>query len=189
MNKTIAKRDIGLMIFIIAVCVAVLVESWDLPPGTFEPLGSGPVPQTIAFIIIGLCTIILVRAVITLTRHNGVQKTGEKVNLGAEKKATSFSPRPRSAVAVLLLSGLYIAILYLGIMGFGIVTVFFLFGIIVFLVGMEPVRAFGRLISTFDRVHFASARPIFVAAAIALIMGFGCEIVFTKIFYIDLPTG
>lgn len=189
MNPVIAKQDIGLMTFIIAVCVAVLVESWDLPPGTFEPLGSGPVPQTIAFVIIGLCSIVLVRAVITLARHNGVQKTGEKVNLEAEEKATGFSPRPWSAVAVLLLSGLYIAILYVGIIGFGIVTVFFLFGIIVFLVGMGPVRAFGRLITTFDRVHLAAARPVLIAAAIALIMGFGCEIIFTKIFYIDLPTG
>ena len=71
----------------------------------------------------------------------------------------------------------------------GIVTVFFLFGIIVVLVGIEPVRAFGRLISTFDRQHLAAARPVLIAAVIALVMGFGCEIVFTKIFYIDLPTG
>ena len=177
------------MTFIIAVCVAVLVESWDLPPGTFESLGSGPVPQTIAFIIIGLCSIILVRAIITLVRHNDTQKTGEEVNLEAEDKVTGFSPRPWSALAVLLLSGVYIGILYLGILGFGIVTVFFLFGIIVFLVGIEPVRAFGRLISTFDRQHLAAATPVLIAAVIALVMGFGCEIVFTKIFYIDLPTG
>jgi len=188
-NSVTAKNDIGLMTFIIAVCVAVLVESWDLPPGTFEPLGSGPVPQTIAFIIIGLCSIILVRAVITLARHNGMQKTGEQINFETEEKAIGFSPRPWSALAVLFLSGLYIAILYLGFLGFGIVTVFFLFGIIMFLVGMEPLRAFGRLISTFDRQHLAAARPVLIAAAIALIMGFGCEIVFTKIFYIDLPTG
>lgn len=189
MNSVTAKNDIGLMTFIIAVCVAVLVESWDLPPGTFEPLGSGPVPQTIAFIIIGLCSIVLVRAIITLVRHNDMQRTGEKVNLEAEDKVTGFSPRPWSALAVLLLSGVYIGILYLGILGFGIVTVFFLFGIIVFLVGMEPLRAFGRLISTFDRQHLAAARPVLIAAVIALVMGFGCEIVFTKIFYIDLPTG
>lgn len=189
MNIVIAKRDIGLMTFIIAVCVAVLVESWDLPPGTFEPLGSGPVPQAIAFLIIGLCSIILVRAFIELARHNGVQKTEEENNIGAEEKAAGFRPRPWSAVAVLLLSGLYVGILYLGIMGFGILTVFFLFGIIVFLVGLEPVHAFGRLITTIDRKHLAAAKPILIAAAIAVIMGFGCEIVFTEIFYIDLPTG
>jgi hypothetical protein len=183
----IAKRDIGLMTFIIAVCVAVLVESWDLPPGTFEPLGSGPVPQAIAFLIIGLCSIILVRAFIALARHNGVQKTEEENK--AEKKSARFRPRPWSAVAVLLLSGLYVGILYLGIMGFGILTVLFLFGIIVFLVGMEPVRAFGRLITTIDRKHLAAAKPVLIAAAIAVIMGFGCEFVFTEIFYIDLPTG
>jgi hypothetical protein len=189
-NRVVAKRDIGLMSFIIAVCVAVLVESWDLPPGTFEPLGSGPVPRAIAFVIIGLCSIILVRAFITLAKKpDEEQKTAEQINLEAEDKAAGFRPRPWSAVAVLLFSGLYIGILYLGIMGFGIVTVIFLFTIVVFLVGMGPVRAFGRLIITFDRTHLAAAGPVLIAAAIALIMGFGCEIVFTKIFYVDLPTG
>ena len=90
MNPIIAKRDIGLMIFIIAVCVAVLAESWDLPPGTFEPLGSGPIPQAIAFAIIGLCLIILVRAFITLARHSGAQKTEVEINLEAEEKAGGF---------------------------------------------------------------------------------------------------
>lgn len=189
MNQVIAKRDIGLMTFIIAVCIAVLVESWDLPPGTFEPLGSGPVPQAVAFFIIGLCTIILVRAAITLIRHNGEQKTDAQVNLEIEGKTAGFRPRPWSAMAVLAFSGLYITILYLGVMGFGIVTVFFIFGIIMFLIGMEPLRACGRLLTTFDRTHLRAARPVLIAAAIALIMGFGCEIVFTKVFYIDLPTG
>ena len=189
MDPTIAKRDIGLMIFIIGVCVAVLVESWDLPPGTFEPLGSGPVPRAIAYTIIVLCSIILVRAVVTLVRHKGPQKTAEEVKLEAEEKAAGFHPRPWSAVAVLLFSGLYIVILYLGIMGFGIVTTLFLFGIIVFLVGREPVRAFGQLITTFDRIHLKAARPVLIAAVIAAIMGFGCEFVFTEVFYVDLPTG
>ena len=189
MNPIIAKRDIGLMIFIIGVCIAVLVESWDLPPGTFEPLGSAPIPQAIAFVIIGLCLVILVRAFITLARNNGVQKTEEEIILEAEEKAAGFRPRPWSAAAVLFFSGLYVTILYFGIMGFGIVTVLFLFGIILFLLGMEPVRAFGRLITTFDRAHLAAARPVIIAAVIALIMGFGCEFVFTEIFYVDLPTG
>ncbi len=177
------------MIFIIAVCVAVLVESWDLPPGSFEPLGSGPVPQAIAFLIIGLCSIILVRAFIALIRHNGMQKSEEENIIGTEEKTAEFRPRPWSAVVVLLLSGLYVGILYLGIMGFGLLTCLFLFGIIVFLVGMESVYAFGRLITTFDRKHLAAARPVLIAAAIAVIMGFGCEFVFTEIFFIDLPTG
>lgn len=189
MDPTIAKRDIGLMIFIIGVCVAVLVESWDLPPGTFEPLGSGPVPRVIAYIIIVLCSIILVRAAITLRKNSGRRVNGEESGFSPEEAAARFNPRPLSAVAVLFLSGLYIVILYLGIMGFGIVTTLFLFGIIVFLIGREPVRAFRRLITTFDRTHLEAARPVLIAAVIAVIMGFGCEFVFTEVFYVDLPTG
>ena len=188
MNPVIAKRDIGLMLFIIAVCIAVLIESWDLPPGTFEPLGSGPVPQAIAFVIIGLCTIILGRAIITLVKHNG-DKTSEEDELSPEEADSGFRPRPWSAVAVLLFSLLYVGILYLGIAGFGILTTIFIFGIIVFLIGMDSMRAFVRLITTFDRTHLAAAKPVLIAAIIAVIMGFGCEIVFTEIFYVDLPTG
>lgn len=188
-DSTIAKRDIGLMIFIIGVCVAVIVESWDLPPGTFEPLGSGPVPRAIAYTIMVLCSIILVRAVITLTRSDASLK-GETDKSRAEEEALDeFRARPWSATAVLVLSGLYIGILYLGIMGFGIVTTLFLFGIIVFLLGMEPVRACGRYFATFDRTYLRAARPVFIAAVIAVIMGFGCEYIFTEVFYVDLPTG
>jgi len=48
-NPTIAKRDIGLMLFIIAVCVAVLIESWDLPPGTFGPWDRDRCPKPLRF--------------------------------------------------------------------------------------------------------------------------------------------
>ena len=177
------------MAFIIAVCVVVLIESWDLPPGTFEPLGSGPVPQAIAFVIIGLCLIIMVRALIALARHEEPEKTAIDIALDAEDAAAGFRPRPWSAVAVLVFSGLYIGVLYLGVLGFGIVTVLFLFGVIVFLFGMEPVRGFIKLVTTFDRVHVAAAKPVLIAAAIAVVMGFGCEYIFTEIFYVDLPTG
>ena len=161
------------MIFIIGVCIAVLVESWDLPPGTFEPLGSAPIPQAIAYVIIGLCLIILVRAFITLARNNGVQKTEEEIILEAEEEATGFRSRPLSAAAVLFFQDFMSPFFIFGIMGFGIVTVLFLFGIIIFLLGTEPVYAFGRLLTTFDRSHLAAARPVIIAALIALVMGFG----------------
>ena len=189
MNPSIAKRDIGLMLFIIAVCVAVLVESWDLPPGTFEPLGSGPVPQTIAFVIIGLCGVILLRAVAALVGTSLPEKTADEKEREAELVASGFRSRPWSAMAVLLFSGLYVGVLYLGVVGFGGVTALFLLGTILFLLGTEPLRAFAALVATRDRAHFEAAKPVLIALAISLITGFGCEVVFTQIFYVDLPTG
>lgn len=189
MDPSVAKRDIGLMLFIIAVCVAVLVESWDLPPGTFEPLGSGPVPQAIAFVIIGLCLIIMVRAFVTLFRHAGPEKTERQLTLEAEETASGFQARPWSAVAVLIFSGLYVGVLYLGVLGFGIVTTVFLLFIILFLLGAVPVRALLSLITSFDRVHWPAAKPAAIAIVISIVMGFGCEFIFTEVFYVDLPTG
>ena len=189
MDPSVAKRDIGLMLFIIAVCIAVLVESLDLPPGTFEPLGSGPVPQAIAFVIIGLCLIIMLRALITLARHAAPAKTEEQLALEAEEAASGFHARPWSAVAVLMFSGLYVGILYLGLFGFGVVTTVFLLFIILFLLGAEPVKAFLSLITSFDRTHWPAAKPAVIAIVIAVVMGFGCEFIFTEVFYVDLPTG
>ena len=39
------RVDIGVCLFVIVLCCAVLVEAAKLPPGSFEPLGSAPIPQ------------------------------------------------------------------------------------------------------------------------------------------------
>ena len=189
MNRKVAKNDVSLALFVIVVCVAVLVESWPLPPGTFEPLGSGPVPQATAFIIIGLCVIILIRAMLRLRRLEAETKTAEEAALAAEEAASGFYPRPYSAAMVLVLACVYIGILYLGIVGFGLVTTLFLLATILFLIGAAPLRALAAYAATRDPALLAEAKPVLIALVIAVVMGFGCEVVFTKIFYVDLPTG
>lgn len=189
MNPIVAKRDVGLAIFIIAVCIAAIAECWNLPPGTFEPLGSGPIPIATASIVIGLCLIILARAVVTLVRHRAYTKTTEELTIEAEDAATGFRPRPFAAVVVLALGGLYVGALYFGIVGFGTVTTLFLLLIMLYLIGPVPWGALHAFATTGDRSRLAEARPILIALVIAVIMGYGCEVVFTRIFYVDLPTG
>lgn len=61
-RKATPRADLGLGAFLIAVCAATLWESSDIPPGTFEPLGSAPVPQAVASLIIVLSLVVMIRA-------------------------------------------------------------------------------------------------------------------------------
>jgi len=53
--QTQEKYEVAVSSLMILICTVFLWESWDLPAGTFEPLGSGPVPQATAGIIILCC--------------------------------------------------------------------------------------------------------------------------------------
>ena len=55
--------EIGVAALVILICAVVLVQANDLPPGTFEPLGSGPVPIYTSLIIILCCVIVIMRAI------------------------------------------------------------------------------------------------------------------------------
>ncbi len=56
------RTDIGVCLFLIVVCCAVLVEAAKLPPGSFEPMGSAPIPQATAGLIIFLCLVVMAKA-------------------------------------------------------------------------------------------------------------------------------
>lgn len=57
--QTLQKFEIVISGLIALICIIFIWESWDLPPGTFEPLGSGPVPQVSATIIIVCCIAVI----------------------------------------------------------------------------------------------------------------------------------
>ena len=61
-DGTDRRVDIAVALFLIVVCAIGLFETRSLPPGTFEPLGSAPVPQAVAGLIILLCLVVIVRA-------------------------------------------------------------------------------------------------------------------------------
>ena len=58
------KTDIGVSLFLIVVCSLVLWEARKIPPGVYEPLGSGPVPRAVAGLIILLCRVAMVQALV-----------------------------------------------------------------------------------------------------------------------------
>ena len=58
--NTLQRFEVWVSVLMMLICVVFLWESWDLPPGTFEPLGSGPVPKATAFVIIFCCIWVII---------------------------------------------------------------------------------------------------------------------------------
>lgn len=150
------RTDIGLGLFLVVVCGAVLWETRKIPPGTFEPLGSAPVPQATAGLIMLLALVVMGRAWLALHRGTAVAK------------APDPELRPRDAAAVVGLTFLYVLAMHYRVLNFAIVTSVFLFLTIGFLVRFRK-----RLL------------PFVVL--IAVITGYGCQYVFTRVFVVDLP--
>jgi uncharacterized membrane protein len=151
------KTDIGVSLFLIVVCSLVLWEARKIPPGVYEPLGSGPVPRTVAGLIILLCLVVMVQALRRMARSEAAAGEAE------------FPLRYLDAAGVVAVTLIYILGLALELTSFAILTTVFLTLTIGFL-------------TRFRR------RELMVALVLGLVMGFGCEYLFTQVFVVDLPT-
>jgi hypothetical protein len=119
------RTDIGVSLVVIVLCSAVLWQAAAMPPGTFEPLGSAPVPQATAGLIILLCLWVMGRAALGLRRGDVVANPEAPV------------PRSMDAAVVFALTVVYVLIMAFRLMGFALVTSLFLFVAIGFLVRFE----------------------------------------------------
>lgn len=149
--------DIGVGLLIIAICSVVLWQASRLPPGSFEPLGSGPVPQVTAAIVILCCLVVVVRGFLLLRREPK----------SAPREAAA---RPSSYGAIVMFGGAvaYVAALHLRLLPFGMMTFVFLLLVI-------------WALEDFER------RALIPSAVTAAIVGFGVEYLFTRVFVVDLP--
>ncbi|MDX1541903.1 MAG: tripartite tricarboxylate transporter TctB family protein [Geminicoccaceae bacterium] len=150
------RTDLGLALFLIVVCAVVLFETRDIPPGTFEPLGSAPIPQATAGLII-LCSLIVMARAVLQTRRGAVETADDELEL-----------RPRDAALVLGLTVVYVLMLQFRLLDFAPLTVLFL------------IASIGLLVR-FER------RQLPWVVLVALVMGYGCQYLFTRVFVVDLP--
>jgi hypothetical protein len=156
-RKYTPRADIILSVFLIIVCAATLWESRRIAPGSFEPLGSAPVPQAVAGLILGLCLIIIIKAIFRL-------KTSQTPEISAE----ALILRPLDAVAILILAVCYCLIMEFRLLNFAVATVIF-------------------LIATIGLLTRFRYQTLPVIVIVALIMGYGCQYLFTRVFVVDLP--
>jgi len=146
---------------LIVICSVFLYESWDLPPGTFEPLGSGPIPQTICVLIIAMCVYVIVRA---WRRDAQIISDPDPVPAAEAPEP----PRPLNAIIVLAGTVIYILAMALHILPFWLATMVLVFSLI-------------AILSGFNR------KSMMIGALLGVLMGAGCQYLFTQIFYVDLP--
>ena len=77
------RFEVWVSLLVILICVIFLWESWDLPPGSFEPLGSGPVPQATAFVVIFCAGLVILNALKKSVQLSENEETQEKPSVRA----------------------------------------------------------------------------------------------------------
>ena len=75
--------EVWVSLLVILICLVFLWESWDLPPGSFEPLGSGPVPQATAFIVILCAGLVIFNALRKPVQLLGDEEIKERPSISA----------------------------------------------------------------------------------------------------------
>ncbi|MCF3936679.1 tripartite tricarboxylate transporter TctB family protein [Acuticoccus sp. M5D2P5] len=118
MTKT-ARWALGVSVFFVLVCLAVLWETRDIPPGTFEPLGSAPVPQGTALLVLALSVVIGLSA---------WRSRGEDPPIDPSER-----PHVVDAAATAILTVAYVAALQARLLDFAPMTTLYLFATIGFL--------------------------------------------------------
>ena len=119
------RFEVWVSLLVILICVIFLWESWDLPPGSFEPLGSGPVPQATAFVVIFCAGLVILNAL-----KKSVQLS--------ENEETKEKPSIRAGLIISSATVVYSLVLHLRVMPFAWMTTLFL---IITIWGLEK---FGR---------------------------------------------
>lgn len=150
--------EIGVSALIALICAVFLVQAMALPPGRFEPLGSGPVPTWTAAIVIACCAGVIISAILSLRGKNLAQAAHQEFAGGY----------PFGGIIMMAFTIAYVGALHAKLAGFGIVTFAYL---LLMIIGMEG----------FDRRRFW---PAVILSAIA---AFGAQYIFTEIFVVDLP--
>jgi putative tricarboxylic transport membrane protein len=153
----VRKLDIGVAAALIVICVAVFLESLSMPPAFYDPIGPAAFPRALS-VTIGLLSIVLLIKTLRLPS----EKSSQTAQQPTHRK------RPDLAVGAAILTGIYVLLLTLRLLSYGVITTAFLISFIMLLI-------------PFDR------KRLLIAIIIALIMGFGGGYIFTHVFYIDLP--
>jgi hypothetical protein len=111
--NSLQRFEVWVSLLVILICFVFLWESWDLPPGTFEPLGSGPVPKATACIIIFCCLCVI---------WNSFKRKSETGDDGGDPGVISFS----AGLTIFVSTILYTSLLHFRAMPFSLMTILFL---------------------------------------------------------------
>ena len=114
-----------------------------------------------------MCLVIIGQTILGRRSHEPVDEELSELDMVAEPEPTK--PQPLLAIATLALSAVYVTVMAFRLTGFAVATIAYL------------ILTIG-ILSRFQK------RSMIIGVIIALIMGFGCEYLFTEVFVLDLPT-
>ena len=125
-DGTDPRTNIAVALALTGVAAAALWETRKIPPGSFEPLGSAPIPQVTAGLVILLCLWVIGTA---------WRRMGQGSRLVDE-----VPPRRVDTILVLLATVAYVAAMHAKLTDFAIMTTIFLVLTIGLLVRFERRR-------------------------------------------------
>ena len=156
-----ASIDLGLGLVLIVVASGIIFGTWDLPEGSFEPLGSASIPRYVAGGVIVLSIWIMAQAIARMRQP-------QEPSVATLDAQDSFALRPGLAAALVAFTVVYVGVMAMEWLRFSIATAIF------------TLAAVGML-TKFER------RLLPGIGVLALVLGVGLEYVFTQVFVIDLP--
>lgn len=105
--------DICLSLFLFVICGMTLYDAGNLPESPYEPLGPAFLPKWLAWMIIILAVVVLIR--------------GIKIKAASQKSEKPSSPfiTPLALFAILF-SSLYVAVMYFELVGYRVASIFYI---------------------------------------------------------------
>ena len=158
------KADIVFALVIILVSTVIYWQTLGLPPPRYEPLGSAAVPRALAIIMAVLALLVLIRAL----RSNMRSSNNPADTSSSAGHTATYIRRPWLAAFSFVLVCAYVAAMDQKLLGFIPATIGFLL-----LIGLLLNRG--------------NWRQLPWLAGFACVLTLACHLIFTKVFYIDLP--
>ena len=162
-------------------CLVILITApfaWEankLPPGVFDPLGSGAVPLAVSVCILVLCVLGLLRQWLAVSKHKvEIEPTNEQeISSGVESSEvsqddSSWEKTPHLVLILLLTTIVYCLAFQMRLASFTVLSTLFLWSAIF-------------VLSDRSRTHLIRS------LVVALVFSFVFFFVFTRIFVVDLP--
>ena len=150
--------EIGVSALLIVASAAIFVETLELPPPVYDPIGPAAFPRVLS-VIIGILALVVIVSAVRRPSLAAVQDGGQP---------RTYRLRPDLALGSTLLTTGYVVLLAFRPFSFAVLTTLYLVVQIM-------------LLFDFER------RRLPAAVLLAAVFGFGSDYIFTQLFFIDLP--
>lgn len=154
--------DIVTQLVFFALGVACLLAAGQISGASFDPLGSTAIPYAVGIFIVGLTSLCTLKTIRSLQAQKSTAANETDVEI-IELRALADS------VLMLFLAITYVASVFIFQIPFSIGTLVFV------------PAASCLLHRSFEK------RTLLIGIAAGVIIGFGGELLFTKVFFVDLP--